>query len=79
MNIAPSNNGSTEFLNFSDALHHLRWGNNISRREWKGGAELVMNYNGEVPDFVVVYNHSPRGMDISLESRDIMAEDWYVV
>lgn len=68
--------GTTEFLNFSDALHHLRWGERIARRSWEK-MYVVVTYYDLNPSIKVVSNDGLIGT--SLSGRDIMAEDWYVL
>ena len=70
-------NGSTEFLNFSDALNHLRWGEKIARRKWKGTYIKVV-YGATFTSFRL-YDYHGYGIRNSLVGEDIMAEDWYVV
>jgi hypothetical protein len=69
---------TTEFLNFSDALHHLRWGSKIARRSWPTGSYIHLNY-----DFRTVYAY-PADSNCGpvlwhTAPSDIVAEDWYVV
>ena len=70
--------GSTEFLNFSDALHHLRWGEKIARRCWGTGPYVYAEYiNGEENRLKYVGPNGPTNN--WLHGVDIMAEDWYVI
>ena len=68
-------NGSTNFLNFSDALHHLRWGEKIARRAWSGSYVEVEYYEKET----TLYIEDMYGRSYRISGEDIMAEDWYVV
>lgn len=76
MPTALSNNGSTNFLNFSDALNHLRWGERVARRTWKH-ANLKLHY----PEMNILAHN--REYDINLQwtptQSEILAEDWYVL
>lgn len=65
--------GSTEFLNFSDALNHLRWGEKIARRGWIKNKYAKAVYGGTQPTQLTI-----RG-GFNLSGLDIMAEDWYVL
>lgn len=68
--------GTTEFLNFSDALHYLRWGERVSRRAWKGTKTIRVKY-GQKPRLISSTRYSD-----SLwvpDSACLLAEDWYVV
>ena len=70
--------GSTEFLNFSDALNHLRWGDRIARRNWAKG-EYVRALYESGPVSLRRYAGRFGGSQRSLIGSDIMAEDWYVL
>lgn len=70
------NKGSTEFLNFSDALHHLRWGERIARREWKGEMHLWLDYSSHR---ILLYIEGRVPLIWSSNSECVLAEDWYVV
>ena len=77
MNTAPSNsNGTTEFLNFSDALNYLRWGERIARRSWVR-KYVVADYSGQTAGLIVRYNGA--NIRTTLSGTDLMAEDWYVL
>lgn len=65
--------GSTEFLNFSDALNHLRWGEKIARRGWRKKKYAKAVYGGTSPTHLTIVN------GFGLSGADIMAEDWYVL
>jgi hypothetical protein len=67
--------GSTEFLNFSDALHHLRWGDKIARRAWKGEMYLHIDY---IKRRIIVYIDG-RVPTVWSGNEGILAEDWYVL
>jgi hypothetical protein len=69
-----SNNGSSNFLNFSDALNHLRWGDRIARRGWKG--HIILNYTDRPAPFLAC---TGGWMPWSPTSAEILAEDWYVL
>jgi len=73
MNIDQSNNnGSTEFLNFSEALNHLRWGEKIARRSWRSNKYAEAVYRNSETTLRVIEGLGPTNVDI-------MAEDWYVL
>jgi hypothetical protein len=69
--------GSTQFLNFSDALHYLRWGERIARRSWPQGKSVVVDYRTEAT-FLVETTQSCNVLRY-LTGTDILAEDWYVL
>lgn len=76
MNIAlNNNNGTTEFLNFSDALNHLRWGERIARRLWNGEMYLRLDYNKHR---IILYIEDRVPITWS-GGADLLAEDWYVL
>ena len=75
-----NNNGSTEFLNFSDALNYLRWGERIARRTWKPDSYLKANYTGgrsRIELFVKRISSWP--VEWRDNCEDLLAEDWYVL
>jgi hypothetical protein len=72
-----NNNGSTEFLNFSEALNHLRWGDCIARRSWPEGDCAMASYHSTPTGLVVVRRRG--SMQANMEGEDIMAEDWFVL
>jgi hypothetical protein len=73
-----NNAGSTQFLNFSDALNHLRWGDRIARRNWRKGQSVVVDYRH--PDATIRVENKGYGYtDNYLSGADILAEDWYVL
>ncbi len=69
--------GSTDFLNFSEALHHLRWGDKIARRIWSTGQYVQATYT--MGDTALRVVGGPRFERGKLTGTEIMAEDWYVV
>jgi hypothetical protein len=77
MNIDQSNNASTEFLNFSEALHHLRWGDKIARRKWTRNRHVQAQYGQDITGIAVITPGFTT--HYRLGGSDIMAEDWYVV
>lgn len=77
MNTDPNSiNGSTEFLNFSDALHHLRWGEKVARRSWPEDTwlEIVYGHNE-----TRLWKIEGLGTNRWVHGIDLIAEDWYVV
>ena len=73
-----NNTGSTQFLNFSDALNHLRWGDRIARRSWRKGQSAVVDYRD--PDATIRVEGTGHGSEANFHSgADILAEDWYVL
>jgi hypothetical protein len=68
-----NNNGSTEFLNFSEGLNHLRWGDRVARRGWQEGRYIQLRY----PDMTILHFSGFGAWQTS--QKDILAEDWYVV
>jgi hypothetical protein len=71
------NKGTTQFLNFSDALNHLRWGERIARREWKGEMYLWLDYSPE-RHHILLYIEGRVPITWS-GNAGILAEDWYVL
>jgi hypothetical protein len=78
MSTGQNSTGTSNFLNFSDALNHLRWGERIARRKWLPGEYIQMDYNG---DRTTIFFHDEYCADDDWEPspRMILAEDWYVV
>ena len=74
---------STNFLNFAQAMEHLRWGEKIARRPWQTGSHIQIDYNVTppvVPRIVLrVPNDGVVIEDFALPSRHVLAEDWFVV
>lgn len=81
MNIeqATHNSGTSEFLNFSDALHHLRWGRKIARRSWPAGSFLKAIYNTGATYIIRGDSIGRISGPTSVSGEEIMAEDWFVV
>jgi len=78
MNTDQKNTGTSNFLNFSDALNHLRWGDRIARRSWRKGQSAVVDYrNGDATIRVEGTGHG--SVANFLSGVDILAEDWYVL
>lgn len=78
MNIDQSQpKSATEFLNFSDALHHLRWGERIARRTWNNGRYVEAKYDGTTA--LRVKDRDGSHIAGYLFGTDLMAEDWYVL
>jgi hypothetical protein len=73
------NNGTTEFLNFSAALNHLRWGDKIARRVWQPGIYLKVDYHGRAAPRIMVHDPAMVPGVWAGPSGAILAEDWYVV
>ena len=70
--------GSTQFLNFSDALNHLRWGDCIARRSWPKGQTVVVDYR--ISPATIRVEGTGRGIaEHFLSGSNLLAEDWYVV
>jgi hypothetical protein len=78
-----NNNGSSNFLNFSDALNHLRWGERLARRGWSGRANIKINYVPESASAKPRIERTRSGDRYSERwyptQTDILAEDWYVL
>ena len=84
MNTELNNNGSTEFLNFSEALNYLRWGDRVARRGWN---DKNMHIAVQYPDqnskmgrpyiYMVPVDSVPIPWVAS--QADILAEDWYAL
>ena len=72
-----SNTGSRQFLNFSEALYHLRWGERVSRRTW-GGYWLKMDYSQDPPR-ILYYPRDAVPVVWACGQSHIIAEDWYVL
>ena len=85
MNIDQSNNnGSTEFLNFSEALNHLRWGDRIARRGWNGkGMCIQIQYPDVHSKMKRPYIYMTPVDSICVpwvaSQTDLLAEDWFVL
>ena len=77
MNIDP--NGSTEFLNFSDALNHIRWGEKIARRRWANDIYVVVIYKKHGAPTLVKQSQIAGLISSSIHGSDLLAEDWYVL
>ena len=75
MNI--DHHGSTEFLNFSDALHHLRWGEKIARRVWTDGKCVEVRYDEEETHLYISGGYRLDRM--KLAGFEVLAEDWFVL
>lgn len=69
---------STQYLNFSDALHHLRWGERVARRTWSPGYYIKVAYHRSSTR---IMHHSPYAAPEGwrVPSTQLMAEDWYVL
>lgn len=84
MNTDLNNNGSTEFLNFSDALNHLRRDDRITRRGWNGkGMHIAIQYpdpNSKMKR-PYIYMYPIDGMLVPwvASQTDLLAEDWFVL
>ena len=73
------NTGSTEFLNFSEALNHLRWGEKVARRSWDTGSYLRVNYRRDRSRIEVTVAAIRRTIEWNNNCEALLAEDWYVV
>jgi hypothetical protein len=71
-------NGTSEFLNFSDALNHLRWGERLARRQWRQGEWIQIDYN-TTPTTIFFHDRFENEDDWCPSPRMLIAEDWYVV
>ena len=79
MNTDQSNtNGSTQFLNFSDALNHLRWGEKIARRQWRSGSYLKAAYGGRRTGIEKRDSYGDL-LTRNVSGIDVMAGDWFVL
>lgn len=78
MSTGSNPNQNTEFLNFSDALHHARWGEKLARRVWHGEYYVVVYGNGS-PYLEKRNGWNDRPMSTNVGGTDLMAEDWYVL
>lgn len=78
MSTGQSSTGTSNFLNFSDALNHLRWGERVARRTWIPGEYIMIDYH-EQPPYIVFYNEWGNVDEWWPSARMILAEDWYVV
>jgi hypothetical protein len=75
-----NNNGSSEFLNFSEALNHLRWGERIARRTWREGKYIFMEYrNDHAPAVRIKTGYTTTHSTWAPCQETILAEDWYVL
>jgi len=64
---------SSNFLNFSEALYALRWGDKIARRSWDfDGQYLSLDYSAHT----IRWQTGDRWLPMS---NELFAEDWYVV
>ncbi len=80
MNTGPrTNNGSSNCLNFSDALTHLRWGDRVARRIWKDGIYLHTVYRNDGSAFVEMAHPQQGAINTMISGTHIMAEDRYVI
>lgn len=79
MNSEHNPNQTTQFLNFSDALNHLRWGERIARRTWKTGSYLKINYTPPRSRIELCVADVGRSMEWYNNCEALLAEDWYVL
>jgi hypothetical protein len=70
---------TTEFLNFSDALHHLRWGERVARRVWSSGHYVEVLYTNVESPRLLIKNRLAQTTMMHIGGHDLMAEDWYVL
>lgn len=67
---------SSNFLNFSEALYALRWGDKIARRSWGfDGQYLSLDYDAET----IRWHMGSLYHCWTATPDQILAEDWYVV
>jgi len=76
--------GSTEFLNFSEALNHLRWGERVSRRGWNEKNQFIkLQYPDEHSKMRHPYIYIAPVNRVLVPwtptQTDLLAEDWYVL
>lgn len=71
---------STQFLNFAEAMNHLRWGEKLARRNWQPGSHIQIDYEAQPPCLVLRVAHIDMVRTrCELPSHHLLAEDWYVV
>jgi len=75
-----SNTGSRQFLNFSEALNHLRWGERIARRSWNKDRYIQIQYRPTDNDNrIICYPDYCVPSLWNCTVPEILAEDWYVL
>jgi len=78
MSTDQTSTGTSNFLNFSDALNHLRWGERVARRKWQEEEFIQIDYNVS-PACLFFHDEWGNEDDWNPSERMILAEDWYVL
>lgn len=79
MSTGQNNTGTSNFLNFSEALNHLRWGERVARRKWREGQFIQVDYTSEPKAHIFYHDEFGNEDDWEPSDRMILAEDWYVL